>query len=358
VRVRPSSLFATGAALLFCVLGGELECEPPRSAIAQARGADVYARMCSVCHGASREGYKADHAPALGQQDFLASVTPEFLTAAISGGRASTTMSAWGVRSGGPLGTADVTALVDFLYSWQESPTAILDESPNRGTAARGEVVFFRECARCHGDRGFGGEYESIGSSQLLSTASDGFLRYAIRRGRPGTPMPGFRATLGDAAIDDVIATLRQWQGAPTQQVQRTRPAKPPPLPLGPVPLNPSGPEPTHLRASPLFTPADAIKGELDRGARMAILDARAPSDYTGNHIRGAVSVPFYDPDPYIDQLPKDTWLVCYCGCPHAESGQLAHKLQVKGFTKVAVLDEGLNYWIRKNYETAQGVGP
>jgi cytochrome c oxidase cbb3-type subunit 3/ubiquinol-cytochrome c reductase cytochrome c subunit len=90
----------------------------------------------------------------------------------------------------------------------------------------------------------------------------------------------------------------------------------------------------------------------------MAILDARAPSDYTSNHIQGAVSVPFYDPTPYFDQLPKDAWLVCYCGCPHAESGQLANKLVAKGFKKVAVLDEGLGYWARKNYGTSQGASP
>ena len=97
---------------------------------------------------------------------------------------------------------------------------------------------------------------------------------------------------------------------------------------------------------------------QLERGARMAILDARAPSDYTDEHIAGAVSVPFYDPEPYMNDLPKDAWLVCYCGCPHAESGQLAHKLVAKGFTKVTVLDEGLGYWARKKYETSQGVSP
>ena len=37
-----------------------------------------------MCHGADREGYKADQAPSLAQQDFLASATPEFLTAAIT----------------------------------------------------------------------------------------------------------------------------------------------------------------------------------------------------------------------------------------------------------------------------------
>ena len=90
----------------------------------------------------------------------------------------------------------------------------------------------------------------------------------------------------------------------------------------------------------------------------MAILDARAPPDYTYEHIAGAVSVPFYDPDPYIDQLPRDAWLVAYCSCPHAESGQLARKLTAKGFTKVTVLDEGLGVWKNRKYPVKNGDKP
>ena len=90
----------------------------------------------------------------------------------------------------------------------------------------------------------------------------------------------------------------------------------------------------------------------------MAVLDARAPSDYLNEHIAGAVSVPFYDPEPYMDRLPKDAWLVCYCACPHAESGALAQKLVAKGFTKVTVLDEGLCVWKARNYPTRRGVDP
>ncbi|MGH7280165.1 MAG: rhodanese-like domain-containing protein, partial [Polyangiaceae bacterium] len=123
-----------------------------------------------------------------------------------------------------------------------------------------------------------------------------------------------------------------------------------PPLPLGPVPLNPKGPEPEGFRTAPGTTSADVIKRELDRGAKMAVLDARAPSDFMTEHIRGAVSVPFYDPDPYFSQLPKDAWLVCYCACPHAESGTLAKKLTAAGFTKVTVLDQGLGYWRSHKY--------
>ena len=356
--MRFAPLLASLAVLVSTVTSGTLECEPSAVTQAQTNGRHVYTLMCAVCHGANREGYKADQAPALGNQSFLASVSSDFLSTAISAGRASTTMSAWGRESGGPLVSSDVAALVEYLRSWQEVPSARLDERPLHGDPSRGETLYARECARCHGPRGTGGTYEGIGGLQLLASASDGFLRYAIREGRPGTEMPGFRATLGDAAIDDVVAALRKWQAALPPPAKKPPAGRAPPLPLGPVPLNPRGPEPVGFTATPGFTSADVIKAQLDRGARMAILDARAPSDYANNHIAGAVSVPFYDPEPYVDQLPKDAWIVCYCGCPHAESGQLARKLVGKGFTKVAVLDQGLGYWVGKKWDTRQGVLP
>ena len=170
--------------------------------------------------------------------------------------------------------------------------------------------------------------------------------------------MPAFKKSLAPQATDDVIAALRAWQSGGSAQTQRLpTPAKPPPLPLGPVPLNPHGPEPVGFDPTG-FTKGDVIHAELARGARMGILDARAPSDYANEHIAGAVSVPFYAPEPYFNDLPKDAWLVCYCGCPHAESGQLARKLMDKGFTKVTVLDEGLGVWRARKYGTSSGPDP
>jgi cytochrome c oxidase cbb3-type subunit 3/ubiquinol-cytochrome c reductase cytochrome c subunit len=100
------------------------------------------------------------------------------------------------------------------------------------------------------------------------------------------------------------------------------------------------------------------VAAQLKHKARMVILDARAPSDYTSEHIAGAVSVPFYDPTPYLDKLPRDAWLVCYCACPHAESGELATKLVAAGFKKVTVLDEGLGTWKQKGYGVSTGMQP
>ena len=350
------SLIAVLTVIVSVVAGGTLECSRPRTP-AEARGAHNYGQMCSVCHGKIGEGYAADHAPAISNPDFLASASDDFLRKAIENGRSGSTMSAWSRSRGGPLTSTDVDALITSMRAWGPRHQATLDDARLLGDDARGAAIFARECASCHGEKGLGGTFEQIGNPELLSTASDGFLRYAIRRGRSSAGMPSFESKLGDASIDDVITHLRALQAA-APPGRRPIGAKAPPIPLGAVPLNPKGPEPVDFHQMPQNTPADTIKRELDRGAKMAILDARAPSDYMNEHIAGSVSVPFYDPSPYYAQLPRDSWLVCYCACPHAESGQLAVKLLAQGFTKVTVLDEGLGVWRTRKYPIHTGLDP
>lgn len=343
--------------VLACVVSGTLECGGKVMTANEQRGAALYNRMCSVCHGTQGQGYVADNAPAIANPRFLSMVNDAYLTTAIGNGRAGTTMSAWSRMRSGPLGYQEVSYIAAYLRTFETLPKATGDDTPSKGDTHRGEKVYATQCIGCHGDHGTGGPYVHIGNPDLLGSAGNGMLRTTIRDGRPGTPMPSFAEKLSQGDIDDVVALLRLWQGQATPAPPPT-PGKMPPLPLGAIPLHPKGPEPEGFKASPGTTPADMVKRELDRGARMGLLDARAPSDYIGEHITGAVSVPFYDPDPYIAQLPRDAWLVCYCACPHAESGQLARKLTEKGFTKVTILDEGLGVWRAKKYGTSSGLDP
>jgi cytochrome c oxidase cbb3-type subunit 3 len=352
--MRARALLELVAVVLFFVGSGNLECGPWLTG-PERRGQALYARMCVVCHRREGAGYAADEAPALSRPDFLASVTDEYLRKAIADGRRDTTMSAWSTGRGGPLSGADVDAIISFVRTWQEGPPAKLDERPTSGDVSRGADIFGRECSRCHGARGTGGPEVHVGNPDLLASASNGFLRYAILRGR-GAVMPSFERKLGEAGVDDVVALLRSWQSS--FPVASSRPAPPAMIPLGLTPLHPHGPEPAGFHAYPEMTSVDMVKAQLDRGARMGVLDARAPSDYLIGHIAGAVSVPFYDPDPYLASLPKNAWLVCYCACPHAESGQLARKLATSGFAKVTVLDEGFIVWRARNYPTHDGPDP
>ncbi len=85
------------------------------------------------------------------------------------------------------------------------------------------------------------------------------------------------------------------------------------------------------------------------------VIDARPPADYTAGHITGAVSVPFYRVDDAVPFLPEDAWLIAYCGCPHALSGDVAEQLAELGFDRVAVLDEGWFDWVAGGHPTTEG---
>jgi len=345
---------------------------PPALLAQQKHGGELYARICAVCHGAKGEGYKADRASALAHPEFLASATDFFLRVSIARGRPGTVMSAWSSDHGGPLSVSDVDAIVAFMRTWQTQPRASLDERPRGGDAKRAEPVYARECAQCHGARGVRGPNIQIGDPGLLASVSNGFLRHAIRKGRAGTPMLAFGDKLGDQGVEDMVALIRSFGEPPAGQGATAAPHdhahhdhghdhhhhhhEPPkltaPLPLGKVVLNPRGREPVGFEVYPKMTSAKVIHDQLVAGARMAFLDARPPSDYVRKHIAGAVSVPYYDPSPYLDKLPKDTWLVSYCFCPTAESGELAKKLLEHGFKKVTVLAEGLGYWEAQGWKT------
>lgn len=325
-----------------------------RSDAGVARGAELYGRICAVCHGARGEGYTADQAPALGNQSYLATVSDEFLRVAIENGRAATVMSPWAARLGGPLEPADVAALLGFLRSWQTQPAIELDETPLRGASFTGASIFSRECAKCHGPKA---PNLRLMNPQLLEHASAGFLRHAVGNGRPPTSMRAYSELLGERGVEDVVAYLVTLAHSPAMQNAGVV-ELPKPFPRSAVPLNPRGREPRDFKALPDFTPVDIVARELKAGAKLTLLDARAPTDYAREHIKGAVNVPFYDPSPLFEKLPKQGWLVCYCGCPHAESGALAEKLSAAGFKQVTVLNEGLGDWMTKGHPMRSGPNP
>jgi mono/diheme cytochrome c family protein/rhodanese-related sulfurtransferase len=308
--------------------------------------------MCAVCHGEHGEGYKADQATALAQPDYLASATDQQIGVAIAHGRKGTQMSAWGKEFGGPLSHGDVSGLIAFIRTWQRGPAVVLDESPVLGNAESGKAIFARECERCHGPNA---PNVRILNQPFLTQASDGYIRHALHTGRPPTPMLSYTQSLGKQGIEDVLAYLRNL---PPPKSEPPVAAVSEPQPFKPVPQYPKGPAPQGFKAFPDMTSVEIVGAQLKRKAKMLLLDARVPSDYEMEHIGGAYNVPFYDPTPYLDKLPKNTWLVAYCGCPHAESGNLAKELLKAGFKQVTVLDEGLWIWKERGLPMNKGRAP
>jgi len=315
-------------------------------------GAAAYAKACAVCHGARGKGYRADNAPALAHPQFLGTASDDFLRRAIVRGRPGTTMSAWDHSTGGPFDARTVDALVRYVRAWQKGPRVAVDERAASGDVARGRAAFVRECSACHGREGGGGPYVSLTNHELLESASDGFLRHAITGGRTGTPMPAYAGTLEPQEIEDLIVAIRAMKQAPMAPTAEV----PPKVLVDPV-LNPKGPAPPW-KDDAAYTKVDDVKAQMDRGARLIIADARPPSSYVEGHVVGAVSIPFYDAKSYAAQVPEDAWVVTYCGCPHAESGQVAAALRAAGHSKVTVMDEGFNVWVQRKYPVKPGARP
>lgn len=114
------------------------------------------------------------------------------------------------------------------------------------------------------------------------------------------------------------------------------------------------GPEP-NFSPEGLYVSVDDVKREMDRGADFIILDARPKADYELDHIKGAISMPFFEVEERYNELPKDKWIVAYCACPRAESEHAVKVLRSKGFTKVKVMYEGYFEWLARNYPIVKG---
>lgn len=341
-------------AALLAACGTPTAAEEPRSPAPEVReGAALYARYCALCHGADGQGYAADNATRLNGQGFLRTASDELLFTAIARGRLDTAMAPYSRDHGGPLEADRIEALVALLRSWQEAPAIEVDAVDVSGDAERGSRVWTERCASCHGTLGEGASAQSLTASSFLSTASDGFLRYAIVHGRDGTPMPAFEGVLTDSQIDDVVAFLRRFEEHPHAVPEHLAP---PSLEAIPLMRNPDGPRPQLTLRDERFVPAAQVRDAIARGSRLIVLDARPTSDWLRRRLPGALPVPYYDIEPILARLPRDgTWIVAYCGCPHAASGAVVDALRAAGFENTAVLDEGVYYWVDQGYPTETG---
>ncbi|HEY4180060.1 MAG TPA: c-type cytochrome [Kofleriaceae bacterium] len=317
-------------------------------------GKEIYTALCVPCHGVDLRGYKADNAPSLNTVTFLESITDPQLTAAIMTGRPGTSMAAYGQPLGGPLDDAAVTRLVEYLRS--QGPKAKALDPVKPGDAKAGEAIYTKNCVSCHGDKSARKDALHLANPMFISQAPDAFIRYAIANGRPGTKMIAWTTQLTDDEIDNVVAFVRTFG---YKDGDATEARLPPPTGKEPLVLNPKGKDPAFKLKEDRFVSVDDANKALKAGAKMIIIDARPPSDWMRVHVKGAVSIPYHDM-ARLSEIPKDTWVLTYCACPHHLSGIVFDELRKQGHLKSAVLDEGINDWHKKGYPVvaADGVKP
>ena len=324
------------------------------AAEARAAAAD-YAQYCALCHGAEREGYANDNAPSLRSKTLYA-LSPAVTYMAIAYGRPGTPMGPYLDEMAGPLEEDRVWRLAAWLSEQAGvAPSAPAGDMmlPIAGDVAKGEAIYARECAECHGAEGEGGEGTALGNPTMLATTPDRFLRLAVAEGREGTKMEGFGGRLADQEIDSVVAFLRsRAQGWDPEAAVRATP----PAPADYI-LNPGGEAPEFVLENGWYVRSKDLYAALEDGRRLVLLDTRVPYFWAMAHIRGSVPIPYYtDFETVVADLPRDgTWIVAYCECPRAAAESAVRKLRGLGFENTAVLWEGYAGWTSLGYPIAVG---
>lgn len=371
---------------------GEVEPGGPAADGAQEiqEGRALYGRYCALCHGTNAEGHAADHAPALGNDEFLRIATDSYLTRTILTGREGTPMSAFGDHAGGPLSHPDVGKIVAFLRSLQLSPTVRFDGRPLFGDIDKGLGLFAEHCRSCHSSNRQTATAPHLEHPAFQDLVTDRFLEHSIRFGRPGTPMEAWGNSLSNDEIVDLVAAIRSFDTRDGERGPRGRPSvrrpggqnpgheghdhahdhgnpndgdRPNPLvalweqvPRGELVLGAGNQAPTFSLTGRWYVSTPQLRSAVDAQQKMILLDARAMSDWLAGHIPGALPVPFYADADTIERIPDDdTWIVIYCGCPHAAADRVASRLQDRGIDNIAVLDEGYFDWRDNEHPVVTG---
>jgi rhodanese-related sulfurtransferase len=98
-------------------------------------------------------------------------------------------------------------------------------------------------------------------------------------------------------------------------------------------------------------TTVDEIKGRLDRGERLILVDVREDNEWAKDHLPGAVHLGkgIIERDIEVAYPALDTPLVLYCGGGF-RSAMAADNLQKMGYSNVISMDGGIRLWREKNY--------
>ena len=327
---------------------------PPRSLTAeQAKVAAAnYQKYCAICHGKNREGHANDHAPSLRSKSLMESGVPHAILRPMSYGRKGTAMGGYLDEVGGPM-TLDETWDLTYWLFWQAGYDRLkFSTNPVQGDIKRGEQVYLKHCTTCHGVNGEGVTAPALGNQSALAHNTDEFIRHAIRNGRQDTPMQAYKDKLSAQDINNITAFLRSkalgWQEEKTILKALPKPEQ--------YVINKSGEDPNFTLKDNMYVLAKDLHAALQAKKKMVLLDTRVISVWQTAHIEGSVPFPYYaDLDETVEGIPKDVQIVAYCSCPRAVADHTINKLRAKGYTRTAVLWEGIFGWMNQGFPVMRG---
>ncbi|WP_210247093.1 c-type cytochrome [Aliikangiella marina] len=328
-------------------MGPPRKLTPQQAEVAEAN----YKKYCVLCHGEDRQGHVNDHAPSLRSKSLFESGIPHAVLRPLSYGREGTPMAGYLDEVGGPLTLEETWNLTYWLFEKSGAERVRLSTNPVIGDVTKGELVYQKECATCHGKNGEGVTAPALGNQSALAHNTDEVIRYAIRHGRQGTPMKAYAEILTEQEIDNVTAFLRSkasgWEMKKTVLRRLPTPDE--------YVVNPDGPHPNFKLQEDLYVSAEDLNTALQAKSKIVLLDTRVPSVWQTAHIEGSIPLPYYaDLDETVKDLPKDVQIVAYCSCPRAAADHVVRQLRNRGFDNTAVLYEGIFGWMNLGYPVSR----
>jgi cytochrome c oxidase cbb3-type subunit 3/ubiquinol-cytochrome c reductase cytochrome c subunit len=327
---------------------------PPRKLTAEQTkvAAANYQKYCSLCHGEDREGHANDHAPSLRSKSLMESGVAHQLLRPMSYGRKGTAMGGYLDEVGGPMTLDETWDLTYWLFEMSGVERLKFSTKPVQGDVKQGEKVFQQHCSSCHGEKGQGISAPALANQSALAHNTDEFIRHAIENGRQNTPMKAFKGILSSDNINSITAFLRSkalgWKEERT--ILRALPT-----PEQYV-INKNGQDPNFTLQDGMYVSSEHLHQALQSKKRMVLLDTRVPSVWQTAHIEGSIPFPYYaDLDETVAGIPKDVQIIAYCSCPRAAADYTIKKLRKRGYTRTAVLWEGVFGWMNLGYPVMRG---
>ena len=169
---------------------GPVPSAPPAGMVADGRA--LYSRYCSTCHG--MQG---------GQVASVSLLSNEYLTKQgffalermASEGHGG--MPAFGKAHGGPLTDDEIRAIIAHLKLAAEGPGQ-----------ARGDLLFDKNCAVCHGAKGDKMPLVNLSSAAFIGSLKAGGIAQVVSEGKGGMPAFG-KLRGGSLSFDEIVAIER-----------------------------------------------------------------------------------------------------------------------------------------------------
>lgn len=93
--------------------------------------------------------------------------------------------------------------------------------------------------------------------------------------------------------------------------------------------------------------PVSELRGRLDDGAPLFLLDVREPEELEDGVIAGSMNIPMREVKQRLGELPtdRDIVVICHLG---ARSAYVTKELNTLGYDRAVNLDGGVDAWIRE----------